>query len=295
MMKSSIPVDLLNPGQVFACLGLMECAFAASDNASENKDEIVGQFDIGNANQSQFRDTTTGMFVLECSAGITITDLLSALTKATVRAFAPMDSDLNDKDVETLKYCDTSFPARLPEKTSALPIEILTEEWSVSISSWAESNSAGRNNAKFWAGNYSGAGATSGALELIRGCNNLEDPFNFQALQSSSFRLDWRRDYSALDAGFSPNKQGHIAMVGYPFVELLAAIGLENARPLCPDKGNKLYYHYAVPTIKTPLTLMRAALGGADLGLPLRRFSMTLDWPGKEGQARYITDAQEIT
>jgi CRISPR-associated protein Csx14 len=82
-------------------------------------------------------------------------------------------------------------------------------------------------------------------------------------------------------------------MVGYPFVELLAAIGLQNARPARLDPLNKLVYRYGVSNAALPTVFARAVLGGESLGFPVRSFQMRLGWPGQEGQARCIIDAQE--
>lgn len=136
-------------------------------------------------------------------------------------------------------------------------------------------------------------------MNLIRdlGDNELAvavaDPFNVSAPQSSSFRFDWRRDYIPLDAGFSPNEHGGIEMVGYPFVELLAAVGMQNARPARVDARNKLAYRYGISSAMLPTVFARAVLGGEGLGFPTRLFRMRLGWPGQAGQARCIIDAQE--
>ena len=66
------------------------------------------------------------------------------------------------------------------------------------------------------------------------------------------------------------------------------------ARPHRPDRRNKLLYRYGVSSISLPPVFARAVLGTANLGFPMRVFRMKLDWPGQEGQARCITDAQEI-
>ena len=154
---------------------------------------------------------------------------------------------------------------------------------------------------KFWAGasGYPGAALARDALDLVHGLGDNEfavavaDPFNLAAPQSSSFRFDWRRDYIPLDAGFSPNEHGSMAMVGYPFVELLAAIGMQNARPARVEARNRLVYRYGVSCTMLPTTFARAVLGGESLGFPTRLFRMRLGWPGQEGQARCIVDAQE--
>jgi CRISPR-associated protein Csx14 len=109
----------------------------------------------------------------------------------------------------------------------------------------------------------------------------------------SSFRFDWRRDYIPLDAGFSPNDQPSISMVGFPLVELLAAVGLQNARPSRLDPRNKLAYRYNVSNAWLPPCLARAVLGSGVTGFPVRTFRMNLGWPGKENQARCITNAEE--
>ena len=110
----------------------------------------------------------------------------------------------------------------------------------------------------------------------------------------------WRRDYIPLHAGFSLNAHGNIETLGYPLVELLAAIGLTHARPLRPSWRDKLTYAYAVAgRARTgddtwlPLPLLRAALGKAPLPFAMRHFKMLLDWPGKKDQARSITTVTE--
>ena len=98
-----------------------------------------------------------------------------------------------------------------------------------------------------------------------------------------------------MNVGFSPNEHGEMTMLGYPLVELLAAIGLENARP---ERVHKLEYRYGViesfeeSCLLSP-ALFRAALGCASLPFPLRTFRMRLDWPGQENQARCIADVFE--
>jgi CRISPR-associated protein Csx14 len=88
-------------------------------------------------------------------------------------------------------------------------------------------------------------------------------------------------------------------MAGFPIVELMAAIGLTYARPKRTER-NKLEYRYSVLGTTDPETLydpilLRAALGGAELGLPHRDFVMQLGWPGQENQARCITNVIEET
>jgi CRISPR-associated protein Csx14 len=88
-------------------------------------------------------------------------------------------------------------------------------------------------------------------------------------------------------------------MIGFPVVEMMAAIGLSNARPM-PVVGTRYKYRYSVigptdaETLIDPIFL-RAALGGADFGLPKRDFVMSLAKPGDESKDRCITEVIEET
>jgi CRISPR-associated protein Csb3 len=135
------------------------------------------------------------------------------------------------------------------------------------------------------------------ALNLVRSriVDAAADPFSLSAPQSSSFRFDWRRDYIPMDVGFSPNDHGELTMLGFPLVEILATVGLSNARP---ERMNKLAYRYGVIGVAATEdlydpALLRASLGAAVLPFQQRIFRMNLGWPGQENQARCITDVFE--
>ncbi|MGH7073612.1 MAG: type I-G CRISPR-associated protein Cas8g2 [Stellaceae bacterium] len=288
MAEASIPVDLLNPGQVFACLGLMEAAEILYG-------PCTGRFDY---RQSE----AVTKFVLDVGgAHEPVAEILRFLGRADVRAISPLGSNLSTSrwNVETARSQAAVFPCAVPDSPAALPILITDGTKSVPVEHWADGSD--RDNVKFWAGaaGYPGAALARDALNFVRGLGDnalaaaAADPFGVSAPQSSSFRFDWRRDYIPLDAGFSPNEHGGIAMVGYPFVELLAAIGMQNARPARVNARDKLAYRYGVSSAMLPTEFTRAVLGGESLGFPIRLFRMRLGWPGQEGQARCIIDAQE--
>jgi CRISPR-associated protein Csx14 len=157
----------------------------------------------------------------------------------------------------------------------------------------------GRDSVKFWAGSggYPGAALMADALNLVRSriVDAAADPFSLSAPQSSSFRFDWRRDYIPMDVGFSPNDHGELTMLGFPLVEILATVGLSNARP---ERMNKLAYRYGVIGVAVTEdlydpALLRASLGAAVLPFQQRIFRMNLGWPGQENQARCITEVFE--
>jgi CRISPR-associated protein Csb3 len=290
MAAATFPVDLSNPGQVFACLGFMEAA-----------EVLCGPCQGGFTYQES---ETQATFTFEAPGSddpVAVT--LRFLKRAHAKAIAAKGSQLStDKwGVETITMEDEAFPCPEPDSPAALPIILTDGVATIPVEHWCDGPSSGRDNVKFWAGaaGYPGAALARDALQIVRalGDNALAaaaaDPFAVSAPQSSSFRFDWRRDYIPLDAGFSPNEHGAIRMVGYPLVELLAAIGLQHARPDRQDPRDKLVYRYGVSNARLPTIFARAVLGTVSVGFPIRVFRMRLGWPGQEGQARCIVDAQE--
>jgi len=299
MTEASIPVDLLNPGQVFACIGFLEAADVLLG-------EAMGVFD--------WSEEETRFHLRARGEENPFACVLRFLDRAEARAVAVSGSP----NVEAWKGSwgpipsehprEEGYPFPDPSSPATLVCELVHGEHRIRLDHWGDET---RDNVKFWAGSggYPGAALARDALALLGGkaAEQVDDPFSFGVPQSSSFRLDWRRDYIPLDAGFSLNAHGHIEPIGYPIVELLAAIGLSHARPTAGrDKSgrrNKLEYRYGVvgrdATCRdlwlSPMFL-RAGLGGLkDLPFPMRRFRMKLDWPGHENQARAITVVTEET
>lgn len=282
-----IPVDITNPGQVFACLGFLEAADILLGDAE-------GGFDWSNEAAVKFRLRARG-------GGNPVKAVLEFLAVADVRSLAPAGSPQSTEkwQVKTnLLKIGEPFPYPEPSSPATLPAILTAENMPlIQIDHWGDATR--RDNVKFWAGagGYPGAALARDALALVRERiqEAIDEPFSLSAMQSSSFRFDWRRDYIPIDVGFSPNAHGALEMVGYPLVEILAAIGLTNARP---ERLEKLAYRYAVIEAREnrPLfapSLLRAALGCADLPFSRRTFRIRLGWPGQENQARCITDVIE--
>ena len=288
MGVSVVPVDLTNPGQVFACLGFAEAADVLLGQAE-------GGFDWQHSDRVRFQLAASG-------DEAPVARVLRFLDEAAVSALAPPGSknDTGKWDVETVRG-EFAFPFPDPESPAKLPARLADGDGhAIVIDYWGDATRR-RDNMKFWAGagGYPGSALARDAIELIRGrvADRTADPFAVDALQSGSFRFDWRRDYVPIDAGFSPNVHGQVVMRGYPVVELLAAIGLTHARPA---RRNKLSYSYGVAGLAGgdlyDLIFLRAALGSRRRpfpGMQFRRFHMQLDWPGQENQARCITSVIE--
>lgn len=289
MAQASIPVDLFNPGQVFACLGFLEAA-----------DVLLGDAEGG----FEWDDGKTRFHFAARGARDPREEVLHYLRSAQVSSLAPSGSGLSTDrwSVATIsRGADEPFPFAAPSSPATLPACLTGQDSEgnikrIALEYWGDSTS--RDNVKFWAGaaGYPGAALARDALDLIRdGDYTGEEIFAVAAPQSSSFRFDWRRDYIAIDTGFAINDHADVTMVGYPLVEIMAAIGVSHARP---QRKDKLHYRYGVigggaPDRLLPPALLRAGLGCAPLPFPQRIFSMRLGWPGQEGQARCITDVTE--
>ena len=287
MADAQIPVDLTNPGQVFACLGFLEVADIILGDAE-------GGFDWSGEAAVKFRLRAKG-------EENPVKAVLGFLAEANVRSVAPAGSSLSTEKWQVgtiLSKPEEPFPYPEPSSPATLPaILFAANKPSIQIDHWGDATR--RDNVKFWAGagGYPGAALARDALALAREQirEAVDEPFSLSVMQRSSFRFDWRRDYIPIDVGFSPNAHGTLDMIGFPLVEILAAIGLGNARP---ERLEKLAYRYAViearqdrPLFAPPL--LRAALGCADLPFPRRIFRMRLGWPGQENQARCITEVIE--
>jgi CRISPR-associated protein Csx14 len=291
MSAASVPVDLFNPGQVFACLGFLEAADVLLGDGE-------GGFDWSDEGNVKFCLRTNG-------DDDPIKAVLAFISEAKVRAVSPDPSHLSAEKwgVPTDALGDgMPFPFDVPKSPATLPAVLVGKspdgrERQITLEYWGDSTN--RDNVKFWAGaaGYPGAALARDALELIRGLKpELGSPlFDLSAPQSSSFRFDWRRDYIALDTGFAVNNHSDIHMAGFPIVELLAAIGVSHARP---ERLSKLHYRYGVVGVESQdrlfdVVFLRAALGCTPLPFPRRVFSMHLGWPGQENQARCITEVVE--
>lgn len=280
---SSIPVDLFNPGQVFACMGFLEAADILCGNAE-------GGFDWSKPEDVQFK--------LRADGSISpIEKTLGFLETADIQCLVPTGCDGNTGK-GTAPVPTETFPG--PEaKKMALPIRLQDDSGKViDIDHWADESS--RNQFKLYAGNRS---AYSIACDLIQGNtnknlsgvkdilrNSREDlilrPFDVCRPFGGSFNFDPRGAWTAIDVGYSPNKQKQKVELS-PVVEILAAWGLQHARP---DEQETRQVHYGVWDTPIPPSLARPALASLDTAIPIRKFKFTLNLSGKNKVVTYATE-----
>lgn len=294
MAESSIPVDLLNPGQVFACLGFLEAAETLLGNAQ-------GGFDWSNESDVRFRLHT-------CGEENPFTVVLKQLASANVTEIEPLgwpgerDPNAVLSDVFPSQLSDHFIKSDKKWSRTKLPCRVTFNESNVSIELYGWSDGSSRPDFKLYAGNRTGTSIahdmfcgkrakptkrtpegkleTLGVLQLWDDCGEqlVDNPFQLTCPLGGTFNMDPRGGWVALDLGFSPNELKDVSVVSSPLVEILAVLGLEHARP---DEYETRRVRYAAWGETIPPILARAALSGVDVGVELRSFRFNLDLSGK--------------
>jgi hypothetical protein len=314
MGAASIPVDLFNPGQAFACLGFLEAA-----------DVLLGEAEGG----FDWSDAGTTKFALRAAeGGNPFETVLEFLAAAEPQRWAPFgyadplpkkikhegneEPDEEDiHDTSSSVELTPTFPARVGDRM-ALPIKFGGGNRPVvELGHWADGSS--RKSFKLYAGNRSADRIARAMLSGVRkratakqrtngqpgdlkakGVAQLWEtdrdalikaPFDVLTPMGGSFNFDPRGAWTAIDAGYSPNEHKH-AVEASPVVEFLAAWGLENARP---DEFETRKVRYSAWGVFLPPILARAALSGVLVSIPLRRFCFDLDLSGKNKVVTFAT------
>ena len=298
MAEASISVDLFNPGQVFACLGFLEAADALIGDAQ-------GGFDWSDESDVRFVLRTAGnenpvAVVLRFLAQAKLSrcgppgyrDPPAKVKKG--RGESAGNAKTQDDATERIALItEDCFPGPVGDRMT-LPIRLSVENGRrVELGHWADESS--RDSFKLYAGNRSAAGIAAAMLGghlgkkaqvLQKGIAQLwagaraeltARPFDVLTPMGGSFNFDPRGAWTAIGAGYSPNDQGH-EVAASPVVQLMAAWGLENARPYAYATRKVRYAAWGIALV--PM-LARAALVDAIPAIPSKRFRFDLDLAGK--------------
>lgn len=291
-----IPVDFENPGQVLACVGCLQAAEVLCGWVEAHFDwrEARTQFVLcANGNKNPFEmvlDFLATAKVIEVTPigyveGGAADGEDEGEDDATTGDLAGGEASDNDSSDVQGRVTAPAFPSGEGDR-NALPIQLVANGRSLSVSHWADGSS--RNNFKLYSGNRSARKIADQLLSTFRQIwrtdskSLVADPFGRVVPLGGSFNFDARRAWTGIDAGFSPDQQKKnktvAGVAGSPLVEILAAIGLEDMRP---DEYETRKVHYTVWHSPLPPMLARAAFSGADLKVPMRRFTFELALSGK--------------
>jgi CRISPR-associated protein Csx14 len=315
MTEHAIPVDLYNPGQVFACMGFLEAAEVLYGDAT-------GGFDWSDLEKATFSLWVEG-------SENPVATVLEFLAAAEPQRWVPKgftdegtnkdknvgddkqeNAEVDAPDGDPSEKPSVTFPAAKGDRMS-LPICIGGGNRPVvELDHWADGSS--RNSFKLYAGNRSAESIARAMLFGVRekpkkgqrvsdirskGIRQLweeqkEDliarPFDVLTPMGGSFNFDPRGAWTAIDAGYSLNDQGD-QVESSPVVEFLSAWGLEHTRP---DEFETRKVRYAVWRVPLAPMLARAALCGSITTVPREMFVFKLDMSGKN---KVVTFAERET
>lgn len=222
--SASVPIDLCNPAEFFACCGLLEAASRA-----------------GSACEGWFG---ADRFTLRGHGACGVLDVLTVLTTWDMSAET---DDLDDK---------------APSVIVAAP-RLLRLDWWLDPTRRRAEGEAAATPFKLWAGQQSSMSILEVLFADAKQCVREHDaaPLQRRVPLSGRFGFDPTAAWVALDVGWSPNEQG-VEVGTRAVVELLAAIGLERFRP-APVPGESFTYEYTAWTTPLPATVGAAAAVGA--------------------------------
>lgn len=304
MTLASIPVDLFNPGQVFACLGFMELA-----------EDLLGSVEVGFI----WSEGMVSRFELRANGQVNPFEfILEILAQAKIREVEPRGWPGHHEDDANVEEC---FPSQVKDHfdkqnkkwtRTSLPVSISLpldgHRRSIALSNWTDGSS--RPLFKLYSGNRS---AHSIATNMVRGkrakptkrdpggkvefkglfqlwqerrSELIEAPFDVLCSMGGSFNFDPRGGWTPIDAGFSPDQQSY-GVSASPVVELLATWGLEHTRP---DEYETRQVRYGVWQGLVPPMLARVALSGIEIVRPFRRFRFALALSGKNKVVTFPTE-----
>ena len=296
MAEASIPVDLFNPGQVFACLGFLEAADVLCGDAEGGfdwSDEVAVRFCLEAAGEQNPFEA-----VLKFLAEVEIV----IIRPAGIEGPWPDKAKPNEEFPAPRAALKKSNGKGLTG--SCLPVRLQRGKSFVQISHWLKGD--GRQPFKLFAGNQVGAKLAANMMcgdpkkKASKGFKDIfcsfdqqafNDPFSKVCAVGGRFGFDARGGWDALRVGTSLDKQKVLLKVA-PHVELLAAIGLENARP---ESLSTYEMRYAVWRDVLPVSLCRIAFSAPDVFLPKDRFQFFRAHLGNDKQYKKCFFAEQET
>jgi CRISPR-associated protein Csb3 len=265
----AIPVDLTNPGQFFACCGLLELADRRWPNA-----EISGWFDNGT-----FFIRANGP---ECCRSAVLSEFAKTLV---------LQLDPSDNAASSLLLAE--------------PFNLRLDWWRKVETTRKESvDLDGGEQLKPWAGKQFGPLIFRLMKAAVAGAAAHDAPLDYAAAVYDSkngkekkktispFYFDSRREGTGLDIGFSPDEQD-MSVEAYPAVESLALVGLQRFRPQVDESRPPRSFLYTAWAEPLPPTIAGVAACAALRVRSLGQFRFTKPSRGGEYMAMFSRATRE--
>jgi CRISPR-associated protein Csx14 len=260
----TLDVDLRNPGQFFACCGVLELA-------GRRWPGCEGWF-VQEGSRASFNVVTYGGD--NNPLGKIVDDLCGA-----EKMVAPVD----DGD---------------PELSDDL-VPVIVLPFSLRVDWWLDSYGGRRDKSelKIWAGQQTPERVINNLGKAWRELgpddqNELPALFSLRRPLKGRFGFDPSASWEALDVGFSPDEQG-LPVQTSPATEILAAVGLQRCRPL-PVEGKRRWFTYQAWSDPVDITVAPAALAGIGRTIAAYEFPVVMRTAqyGSFGWAKRREDGQ---
>lgn len=232
-----VRVDPTNPGQFFACCGLLEIAYRLWGGAEGWFEPLTDNFRLRSIHEGIFSEYS----ILD---GLSRCNLTNTMTSAENKRLEEL-TVMSKKEREANETFITE-KKRLDELRRESPV-LLHEPISLYLD-WFVDDRADGKNFKTWAGQQSVLDITRGMKTSIKSSNVTSIPSDNWLSYSSTgdelpfyFDSDLGNTGSDLDVGFSLDPLG-IRMRTRPVIELAAFVGLQRFRPARIAQENRFQY-----------------------------------------------------
>ena len=164
-------------------------------------------------------------------------------------------------------------PSGAFEDKTLEPLAIAFADRTLDLAWWLNDTRTDKSALKTWGGQQTPRRVLLELLEHLNPDTPLKDAFGYVAYLKSRFGVDARSAWDALDAGYSPNDIGQSAAT-FPWVEVLAVIGLQGFRP--QQQTRRSLYRYATWAQPLPIAVARAASAAPWTGVSARAFEFRM-------------------
>ncbi|MBZ0229747.1 MAG: hypothetical protein K8F58_15035 [Bauldia sp.] len=265
----TLDVDLRNPGQFFACCGVLELAGRLWPGSAENGwKEPEGWFGDGVFHVATYRQSNELPIRAILNWLISTPDWVS-------RANAEID------------YDEKVYPIRLATKLPLVLDWWLRQPWSTDSSTF-----------KFWAAHQHPTQIVEelrvGLAEALTAVedNELRGLWAMQTPMTTRFGLEPVAAWTSIDVGFAPNEHPNLKnTLSSPAIELLAAIGLQRFRPP-PDAKSRWAFGYTA-WLSPLASSAAAAVAGQSIKTGGKRFVFEVVRRGKFKAVSHADEPRE--